>query len=159
LPVPARVRTAIDRWARERVPDDSRACRRGHPRTRRRRELCALGPAGRACGEGGATAQLGARHQPGTVARRPASPGSIARPAEGPGFPVERADAAVMSAESTRFEVDQRGRPPLLATFWKTALGFWRSGWTAWLLTSAILTITLVNLFVQYRINVWNRHL
>jgi vitamin B12/bleomycin/antimicrobial peptide transport system ATP-binding/permease protein len=54
--------------------------------------------------------------------------------------------------------VDQRARRYLIATFWETALGFWRSGSTAWLLTIAILTITLVNLFVQYRINVWNRH-
>jgi putative ATP-binding cassette transporter len=47
----------------------------------------------------------------------------------------------------------------LLTTFWQTALGFWRSGWTAWLLTATIIAITLVNLFVQYRINVWHRHL
>jgi putative ATP-binding cassette transporter len=64
-----------------------------------------------------------------------------------------------MSANSTQDEVGQRTRHYLLATFWETALGFWRSGWTAWLLTAAIITITLVNLLVQYGINVWNRHL
>ncbi len=64
-----------------------------------------------------------------------------------------------MTTKSTQEEVDQRARRYLLATFWETALGFWRSGWTAWLLTAVIITITLVNLLVQYRINVWNRHL
>jgi putative ATP-binding cassette transporter len=64
-----------------------------------------------------------------------------------------------MSTKSTQQEVEQRTSRYLLATFWETALGFWRSGWTAWLLTATIIAITLVNLFVQYRINVWNRHL
>jgi putative ATP-binding cassette transporter len=59
-----------------------------------------------------------------------------------------------MPPRSTR-----HARHYLLATFWETALDFWRSGWTAWLLTAAILAIMFVNLFVQYRINVWNRHL
>ena len=64
-----------------------------------------------------------------------------------------------MSTKSTQYQVDRRTHRYLIATFWETALGFWRSGWTAWLLTAAIITITLANLFVQYRINVWNRHL
>ena len=55
-------------------------------------------------------------------------------------------------------QVDQRTRRYLIATFWETALGFWRSGSTAWLLTIAIVTITVVNLIIQYRINVWNRN-
>jgi putative ATP-binding cassette transporter len=61
--------------------------------------------------------------------------------------------------KSSRDESGRRARRYLLATFWETALGFWRTGWTAWVLTGAILAITLVNLFVQYRINVWNRNL
>jgi vitamin B12/bleomycin/antimicrobial peptide transport system ATP-binding/permease protein len=64
-----------------------------------------------------------------------------------------------MTTQSTQKKVGQRIRRYLLATFWETALGFWRSGWTAWFLTAAIIAITLTNLFVQYRINVWNRHL
>ena len=64
-----------------------------------------------------------------------------------------------MSAKSTQSETGPRTRRDLLATFWETALGFWRSGWTAWLLTIAIISVTLTNLFIQYRINVWNRHL
>ena len=47
----------------------------------------------------------------------------------------------------------------LLAKFWDAALGFWRrgAGPTAWLLTGGIVAVTLVNVFVQYRINVWYR--
>jgi putative ATP-binding cassette transporter len=64
-----------------------------------------------------------------------------------------------MRTGSTQNQATQPTRHYLLATFWETARGFWRSGWTAWLLTAAIITITLVNLLVQYGINVWNRHL
>jgi putative ATP-binding cassette transporter len=64
-----------------------------------------------------------------------------------------------MTTKSTQDEFRRRNRRYLLATFWETALGFWRSGWAAWLLTAAILAITLTNLLIQYRINVWNRHL
>jgi vitamin B12/bleomycin/antimicrobial peptide transport system ATP-binding/permease protein len=49
----------------------------------------------------------------------------------------------------------------LLASFWETALGFWRkgAGRTAWVLTASLIAIILVNLFVQYKINVWNREI
>jgi len=63
-----------------------------------------------------------------------------------------------MSDQSAQEQVDQRTRRYLIATFWETALGFWRSGSRAWLLTIAIVTITVVNLIIQYRINVWNRN-
>jgi putative ATP-binding cassette transporter len=54
---------------------------------------------------------------------------------------------------------EQRTRQYLLASFWETALGFWRkdAGPRAWLLTASLVVVTLVNLYVQYRINVWNR--
>jgi vitamin B12/bleomycin/antimicrobial peptide transport system ATP-binding/permease protein len=54
---------------------------------------------------------------------------------------------------------ERRTRQYLLAVFWEAALGFWRrgSGSTAWILTAALVTITLVNVGVQYRINVWYR--
>src|ERR1051325_11460769 len=47
----------------------------------------------------------------------------------------------------------------LLPFFWEAALGFWRKGaWpTAWILTVTIIVITLVNLLIQYRLNVWYR--
>ncbi len=64
-----------------------------------------------------------------------------------------------MSTKPTQQEIEHRIPRYLLATFWETALGFWRDGWTAWLLTAAIISVTLTNLFIQYRINVWNRHL
>jgi vitamin B12/bleomycin/antimicrobial peptide transport system ATP-binding/permease protein len=50
-------------------------------------------------------------------------------------------------------------RQYLLARFWESALGFWRKGGgrTAWLLTFTVIIIVLVNLGLQYRLNVWHR--
>lgn len=54
---------------------------------------------------------------------------------------------------------DQQTRQYLLARFWEAALGFWRKGGgrTAWLLTITIIILGLVNLGLQYRLNLWNR--
>jgi len=54
---------------------------------------------------------------------------------------------------------DRVERRYFLASFWEAALGFWRagSGSNAWPLTIALLTVTVVNIGVQYRINVWHR--
>jgi vitamin B12/bleomycin/antimicrobial peptide transport system ATP-binding/permease protein len=54
---------------------------------------------------------------------------------------------------------DQQSRQYLLARFWEAALGFWREGGgrSAWLLTVTLITIALVNLGLQYRLNVWHR--
>ena len=56
---------------------------------------------------------------------------------------------------------DNAARKRLLRRFWHVARGFW--GWKAdrraWPLTIALLVIALAQLFVQYRINVWNRNL
>jgi putative ATP-binding cassette transporter len=54
---------------------------------------------------------------------------------------------------------DQQTRQYLLARFWEAALGFWRKGGgrTAWVLTLTMLTIALVHLGLQYRLNVWHR--
>ena len=54
---------------------------------------------------------------------------------------------------------DRQTRQYLLARFWEAALGFWRKGGgrTAWALTFAVIAIALVNLGLQYRLNVWHR--
>ena len=54
---------------------------------------------------------------------------------------------------------EQQSRQYLLARFWDSALGFWRKGGgrTAWLLTFMVIAIALVNLVLQYRLNVWHR--
>ena len=54
---------------------------------------------------------------------------------------------------------EQQSRQYLLARFWEAALGFWRKGGgrTAWALTLAVIAIALVNLGLQYRLNVWHR--
>ncbi len=61
--------------------------------------------------------------------------------------------------------VDARDNDPrkerqyLLACFWESALGFWRKGAgpTAWILTAAIVVVSVVNVTVQYEITVWYR--
>ena len=54
---------------------------------------------------------------------------------------------------------EQQTRQYLLARFWEAALGFWRKGGgrTAWVLTFMVIAIALVNLVLQYRLNVWHR--
>jgi vitamin B12/bleomycin/antimicrobial peptide transport system ATP-binding/permease protein len=56
-------------------------------------------------------------------------------------------------------ENDRETRQYLLACFWDAALGFWRKGAgpAAWVLTITLVVITLVNLAVQYGVNVWYR--
>jgi vitamin B12/bleomycin/antimicrobial peptide transport system ATP-binding/permease protein len=69
-----------------------------------------------------------------------------------------RADAAE-ERQAMVEDDDQQTRQYLLARFWEAALGFWRKGGgrTAWLLTLTVITIALVNLGLQYRLNVWHR--
>ncbi|WP_424628631.1 ABC transporter ATP-binding protein/permease [Bradyrhizobium sp. SYSU BS000235] len=47
----------------------------------------------------------------------------------------------------------------LLKRFWKSARGFWgaRGDRLAWVLTGGLLVLIVVHVFLQYRINVWNR--
>src|SRR5262245_38827823 len=54
---------------------------------------------------------------------------------------------------------DQLSRQYLLARFWEAALGFWRKGGgrTAWLMTFTIIILGLVNLGLQYGLNLWHR--
>src|SRR6266705_7199858 len=69
-----------------------------------------------------------------------------------------RADAAE-ERQAMVEDDDQQTRQYLLARFWEAALGCWRKGGgrTAWLLTFTVITIALVNLGLQYRLNVWHR--
>jgi len=62
-----------------------------------------------------------------------------------------------LTANETKAEAAARRR--LMSRFWRTARGFWgRSGDPkAWLLTGALIAILFIQLFVQYRVNVWNR--
>jgi putative ATP-binding cassette transporter len=55
--------------------------------------------------------------------------------------------------------MDGQTRQWLLARFWDTALGFWRRDGAprAWTITVAIIAIALLNVLLQYRINVWHR--
>lgn len=45
----------------------------------------------------------------------------------------------------------------LFHRFWISALGFWRGQKSAWFLSAALAGVIIVNIFVQYELNVWNR--
>ncbi|RDI58596.1 ABC transporter ATP-binding protein/permease [Microvirga subterranea] len=55
--------------------------------------------------------------------------------------------------------VETLERRRLFARFWRTASGFWtgQRKREAWFLTLTLLAIILGQLFIQYRLNVWNR--
>jgi vitamin B12/bleomycin/antimicrobial peptide transport system ATP-binding/permease protein len=55
--------------------------------------------------------------------------------------------------------MDERIRRRLLGRFWRVARGFWRgrSARIAWPLGGLLLVILIIQILVQYRINVWNR--
>lgn len=61
--------------------------------------------------------------------------------------------------EMTPEEAEQLRRAYLLSRFWITARGFWgrNGGKFAWVFTGALFALIVLNLGVQYSINVWNR--
>src|SRR5918998_1390612 len=67
---------------------------------------------------------------------------------------VANGDESLTPEEAQRME-----RRYLLRRYWKSALQFWRRGGPrrAWLLTGGLLVIVLLNLGIQYGINLWNR--
>ena len=56
-----------------------------------------------------------------------------------------------------RFAPEQR---QLFLRFWKSASGFWRgrAAWIAWSLTISLIVVVLLQLFIQYELNLWNRN-
>src|SRR5262245_61545496 len=67
----------------------------------------------------------------------------------------------VAGVQKSTPESDKAARKQLLRRFWRAAAGFWRKGGDrrAWILSGAILAIVLIQLFLQYRMNLWNRSL
>ena len=63
-----------------------------------------------------------------------------------------------MSADS---DIQNAKRRSLLRRFWKTAKNFWTGAprRRAWTLTIAVGVIVVLQVFIQYRINVWNREI
>jgi vitamin B12/bleomycin/antimicrobial peptide transport system ATP-binding/permease protein len=65
-----------------------------------------------------------------------------------------------VSSEAAEAEVSERlTRRYLLRRFWQSGAGFWRRGGyaKAWWLTGGLLIVILVNLAVQYGLNLWHR--
>jgi putative ATP-binding cassette transporter len=56
-------------------------------------------------------------------------------------------------------DTERQTRQDLLARFWEAALGFWGEGGarSAWVVTLVVIAIALINLALQYRVNVWHR--
>ena len=56
---------------------------------------------------------------------------------------------------------EEDARAALTQRFWRTAGGFWfgEARLIAWILTVGLVLVTLVQVYVQYRINVWNREI
>jgi len=75
-----------------------------------------------------------------------------------PGFPDSGCTVNEIIGGATP-QLDAAARRRLMSRFWQTARGFWsRTGdRRAWLLSGALVTILFVQLFVQYRMNAWNR--
>jgi putative ATP-binding cassette transporter len=65
----------------------------------------------------------------------------------------------VASIGGQEIEVDKAARRRLMHRFWRIARGFWgRTGdRRAWILTVGLTTLLLINLYLSYRMNVWNR--
>ena len=54
---------------------------------------------------------------------------------------------------------ESANRRALVQRYWRTARGFWsgQARTVAWLLTGSLLVIVFAQLYIQYRINLWNR--
>ncbi len=64
-------------------------------------------------------------------------------------------DAMNLSTDAVRAPTDRQ----LVARFWRSASGYWRGprAWWHLLLGGSLILIALAQLFVQYRLNYWNR--
>ena len=72
----------------------------------------------------------------------------------------EEVEAGEDDANQIEENLEELKRRYLLRRFWASGLGFWRRGGKrkAWLLIVGLVVVVLVNLVVQYGINVWNRN-
>ena len=78
-----------------------------------------------------------------------------------PDPPPEIAEAPEAVDDDEQESLDQVRRRYLLGRFWLSAKGFWgRNGAKfAWPLSIALLVLIVIDVSVQYGINVWNRHI
>jgi len=56
-------------------------------------------------------------------------------------------------------EKRENNRPRAWFRFWESASGFWRglSAWRIWLFCALLVSIVVLQLYVQFRLNYWNR--
>ena len=75
--------------------------------------------------------------------------------------PPELVDPPEQASEEEQQDLDNLRRRYLLRRFWLSAKSFWgrNGGRLAWFLSFALLAIIVVQVGVQYGINIWNRHI
>src|SRR5215468_2599689 len=87
--------------------------------------------------------------------------GSAMEPSAIPGSygPGETCKEAALRQRMKQRRADAGLRKALVQRFWRTARRFWteEARAVAWLMTVSLVVITVLQLFIQYRINVWNR--
>jgi putative ATP-binding cassette transporter len=68
---------------------------------------------------------------------------------------------AIAAAANQAIKTDDKQNRRLIRRFWRVARGFWSRGGDrrAWILSVAVAAIVLIQLFISYRVNVWNREL
>jgi hypothetical protein len=77
----------------------------------------------------------------------------------GGGPTASRAETFMKIVRRRKKSPDAQARKALLQRYWRTARGFWtgEARRVAWLMTGGSVLIVLLQLYVQYRINIWNR--
>lgn len=63
----------------------------------------------------------------------------------------------VAREELTEGEISEATRRYLFRRFWSSALGFWSTK-RGWMLTAGLVLVVIINVVVQYFLNVWNRN-
>ena len=100
--------------------------------------------------------------------RRRSSTGNAARPRSAADLADKISDVSAGRSINSRIEFEQKlpeklmspeaylapDEKRLLTRFWQSASGFWRgrSAWRAWLLIALMISVVLLQLFVQYRV-------
>jgi putative ATP-binding cassette transporter len=65
--------------------------------------------------------------------------------------------SAPLDSSTERDDKERMRRRYLLRRFWTSALGYWRSGRRANVLTVSLILVVIVTVGVQYLLNLWNR--
>src|SRR5882724_11622819 len=73
--------------------------------------------------------------------------------------PIDAPPPAAVDCSLDPEEAEQVRRSYLLKRFWLSARGFWGANGDilAWVFSGGLVALIIINVAIQYRINVWNR--